>query len=202
VFFAVREEARLYQPPASVEILVTGMGRRNTEHAAQAAFARMDPAFVLTCGFAGGLNPALRLNDVVFDADDVFPLRTQLIAAGAKPARFHCADRIAASAAEKAGLRQSTGADAVEMESAIIRELCHARDIPSATVRVISDTADEDMPLDFNTVLTPELSLSGRKLALALLRSPGLVPKLLSFQQQTATAAQCLGKVLRAILPG
>jgi nucleoside phosphorylase len=142
----------------------------------------------------------LRLNDLVFDADQDFPLRERLLSAGARPAKFHCADRIAATAAEKAELRRTTGADAVEMESAVIRELCRARGIPSATLRVISDAADEDLPLDFNKVMTPEMRLSGSQLAKSLLCSPGLSPKLLSFQKQVRSAAKCLGRALEVAM--
>jgi adenosylhomocysteine nucleosidase len=200
VFFAVKEEARFFQPPAGVKVIVTGMGRRNSDRAARAALAENSPAWVITCGFAGGLDPALRIGDVVFDADEAFPFRERLLAAGARAARFHGTNRIAVTAAKKTELRRTTGADAVEMESAVIRELCRARSIPGSTVRVISDTASEDLPLDFNEVLTPALKLSGAKLALALARSPGLVPKLMRFQKQTSAAARRLGQVMRAIL--
>ncbi|NDA69060.1 MAG: hypothetical protein EBY09_20920, partial [Verrucomicrobia bacterium] len=100
---------------------------------------------VLTCGFAGGLSAGLAAEQVIFDADERFPLREALIGAGAAPARFHCADRVAVTAREKATLREQTGAEAVEMESGVIRRLCEERGIPSATVRVISDAADESL---------------------------------------------------------
>src|SRR6267154_4221338 len=51
------------------------------------------PELVLTCGFAGGLNPELKLGEVVFELSTLnSQLSTRLLAAGAKPAKFFCAD--------------------------------------------------------------------------------------------------------------
>ena len=210
------------------------------------------PELVLTCGFAGGLNPAFKLGDVVFElanaplapslspqsgervsartgeggngnagkrtADDkseppsasaslrrdeyvgCYDLREKLLATGAKPATFFCADGIATTAAEKKKLRDETGADAVEMESAAIHAVCAERGIPCATVRVISDTATEDLPLDFNALAKPDKSLDYGKLLLAIAKSPGKIGALMKLQKQTRFAAERLAEVLAKIV--
>src|SRR5260221_6370081 len=117
------------------------------------------PDLVLTCGFAGGLNSDLKLGDVVFEIPSSSSRREsaqiesgeklepiyigcydKLIAAGAKPAKIFCADRIATTVAEKKQFEAATGADAVEIESAAIHAVCRERGIPCATLRRISDT--------------------------------------------------------------
>ena len=190
ICFALKEEAapfrsglRRGQP---ISILLTGIGRQNAEKSVreflaggasvpasrsqdQARLARTlaPPDLVLTCGFAGGLNPGLKLGEVLLEignrkseiGNELEPRYVgcyeKLLAVGAKQAKFFCANRVATTAAEKKKLRDETGADAVEMESAAIHAVCAERGIPCVTVRVISDTANEDLPLDFNALAKP-----------------------------------------------
>ncbi len=204
VCFAVREEAAPVLPLPRVnggrEALITGMGRRNASTRFSQALTRISPDRVITCGFAGALSPTLRIGDVLFDEDFDAGFGERLRALGAIPANFYCSTRVAITAAEKAELRRTTNADAVEMESSVIRTLCRERGIPSATVRVISDTAHEDLPLDFNALMTSEQQVSMLKLTGALLRSPGSVRRLLVLQRNTRFAARQLGHVLHGLL--
>jgi hypothetical protein len=204
VCFALKEEARAFKQWArgreNIKIILVGVGKRNAERAIRAALAEERPDFVLTCGLAGGLRLDLAMGTVVFAAEPETGLEPALLAAGAKLACFYCAERVAATAAEKRALRESTGADAVEMESQPICAVCREHRIPSATVRVILDTAQEDLVLDFNQLLTPDQKMSYGRLALALARSPGKVGALLKLRRQSQAAAEKLGRVLANVL--
>jgi adenosylhomocysteine nucleosidase len=203
VCFALREEAGPFRRRAAgfpgAEVLVTGIGARNAERAIRQALGDHRPEFVLTSGFAGGLNPELAEGAVLFEGDSEV-LEPALTASGARPGRFHCLNRVAITASEKSQLWKQTGADAVEMESGAIRAVCGQEAIPSATVRVILDTAGEDLPLDFNKLLTSDQRLHPGKLALAILKSPGQIGALRRLQIRNTAAAEKLGEVLGRVL--
>lgn len=206
VCFAVKEEAAFTLPlpmlSESCAAIVTGMGRRNASTQLEEALKRFNPERVITSGFAGALNPRLKIGDVLFEEDFDAGFGALLESLGAAPGTFHCSARVAVTIAEKSDLRKSTGADAVEMESSVIRTLCRQRKIPSATVRVISDTANENLPLDFNALMTANQKISVPKLAGALLKSPRSVPRLLELQRNTRVAARRLADVLHGLLRG
>lgn len=204
VCFALKEESapflRFARKNPALRILVTGMGKRNTEKSFRTALEQQQPSLVLTCGYAGGLDPKLNLGDVVYDADPDTGLIGKLEKLGAKQVRFNCATRILVTSAEKRSVREKTGDDAVDMESHYIRELCLERKIPSATIRVISDTADEEMPLDFNAFVTSDDQVSIPRIAFAVLKSPGKIPALLALQKKSSLAAHKLARTLEQLL--
>ena len=202
ICFALRDEAAALSPKtwtSRADILITGIGCRNAEKSVREFLVDNQPIRVFTCGFAGGLDPKLTIGAILFTSDDA-GLRAKLLDAGAQPAKFFSAARIATTAAEKQKLRAETGADAVEMESAAIHAVCRERGIPCATVRVISDAAGEDLPLDFNRLAKPDLNLHYGKLALAIAKSPGKIPALLKLRQQTRFAAEQLARVLARVV--
>ena len=203
VCLALEEEAAPFRKIASgrpgVSITVTGIGRKNAERAVRESLQRAVPQRVFTCGFAGGLDPSLVIGAVLFATEDA-ELREKLRAAGARSALFLCGTKIATTAVEKQKLRHTTGADAIEMESEAIHEICRERAIPCATVRVISDVATEDLPLDFNRLAGPDLNLDYAKLACAVAKSPRKIGALLRLRKQTRFAAERLAAVLSKVI--
>jgi len=206
VCFAVKEEARSFRrhtgAAPQISILLTGMGRANAERAVLDSLASRRPARVLTCGFAGGLRPGLPRGATLFETDPATGLEPALLAAGARPARFHGSETVVSSVAQKRALWEATQADVVEMESEFIRRICRQKAIPSGTVRVVLDAAEDALPLDFNQLMTAGMRLDARKLAVALARSPGKIAGLLRLQRQSRAAAECLGRLLARVLLG
>jgi adenosylhomocysteine nucleosidase len=206
VCFALTEEAGTFKKiyTGNTPVFYTGIGRLNAEKATREFLATNTPGLLLTCGFAGGLISDLKIGDVVFEmpsgGSDSADVRSKLTAAGAKAAKIACVDRIATTAKEKKKLREETGADAAEMESGAVQALCRERGILCATVRVISDTADEDLPLDFNNFLKEDKSLDMSKLMMAVARAPWKMGALMELQKNTKLAAQRLAEVLVKVI--
>ncbi len=204
VCFAVKEEARPFRKLAAgrpdVRVLLTGMGARRAEKALRHLLANEQPELIVSSGFAGGLRPELTTGTVLFAADGQPELLAALSAAGARPGRFHCAARVAATTTEKRTLLESARADAVEMESQIICAVCMERNVPCAVVRVILDAADEDLPLDFNHVMNAEDEINYAKLALLLIKSPCKLRALLELRKRSAASAEKLAGVLSQVL--
>ena len=87
ICFALKEEAAPFRKIAAgksgISILITGIGRKNAEKsvreflaghsggasvpASRLVSSLAPPKLVLTCGFAGGLNPDLKPGEVVFE---------------------------------------------------------------------------------------------------------------------------------------
>src|SRR5688572_25694851 len=101
ITFAVKEEMKFFPGGPGIRRYITGMGRDNADHAIATAIAEIRPRLVLTCGFAGGLNPILKSNEIIFSADEGTPLHDTLKQAGATPVSFFCARRVAITAEEK-----------------------------------------------------------------------------------------------------
>jgi adenosylhomocysteine nucleosidase len=181
---------------------VTGVGRDNASHQFGAALGAWRPGLVMTCGYAGGLDPELEVGTVCFDPPEAAGLRDRLLQAGALPASFHCADRISTTAAEKASIRQATGAQAVEMESGEIHRICRLENIPCVTLRAISDAAGEDLPVDFNRLMNRSHAVDMVKLVGHILLHPGCVVGLLRLHRATREAGSELARVLSAVVPG
>lgn len=200
VTFAVPEEAgpfRKLRLP-DVRVCVTGMGAEAAERGIRRQLEAGHPDRVITCGFCGALNPEIERSTLLVgaDSDPLFAAATDGIAQG----RFHCAERVMVTAQEKQNLRGQTSCDAVEMESGVIRKVCAEAGIPALTLRVVSDVASEDLPLDFNRLMTAKGGIHFGRLAMEVARRPRMIPKLMALQKQSKAAANVLADGLKRVL--
>jgi hypothetical protein len=63
-------------------------------------------------------------------------------------------------------------------------------------VRVISDAAGEDLPLDFGALMTPDQQIDVSRLMGVLARSPGKIIRLIRFSRLLGKASAKLARVL------
>lgn len=203
ICFAGRTESRFFRRRRpNVSVLHTGMGRRNAKAALEDCLAKRRPELIITSGFAGGLNPELRVHELLFEKSGEHPLFDGLANLPFREGRFCCHDRIAVTAEEKRLLWQSSGCDAVEMESAGIHEIARWRGIPCLTFRAISDAAHESLPLDFNRLLTSRMKVDLAKLWGTLCRNPGRLLAFVRFYGSIVKTSRVLAGALCQLRAG
>ena len=191
-------------------VAVVGVGQRAATEAADRLLTAERASALVSVGFAGGLDPALRAGDVVLAE------RIQARRAGAggtrsivpDPSLLGLAERVAGarglriqkggwltvdsavtSREEKGRLWQETGAVAVEMESYWLGEAAERAGVPFLAVRTILDTARAALP---KAVRTTTGRPSAASVAAALARRPQEVPAVLGLARSMAVARRNL----------
>ena len=139
------------------EVLVghTGVGPVAAAENIAALLAFQRPRLLVSTGFAGGLDPQLVTGDLLvaenFSAPELLA-QSRALLAGAPRAFFGgltSQSQPAESIASKTALAATTGAFAVDMETASVAAACAAADVPLLAVRAISDAAGEPLPVPF-----------------------------------------------------
>jgi len=153
-------------------LIANGPGARLAEKALE---KRIEVEGIISTGFCGALDPELRVGDIVHE---VLTL-----------------DRVAVPAAETRELREKTQARAVDMESAAIARKAAEWGVSFRVIRAVSDTAGEDLPLDFNAYRDVEGRFSRTRIALGALKRPfAALPGLLRLDRNCRVAAESIGE--------
>ncbi len=195
--------------------LVTGVG---TQSAAQSMGLMMKMAdenryfdICVSSGLAGALQETLKPGDIIapgsliaesrdsdlqsdllnVDAD----LRRQAVEWGAIATDcLFTSDQVLIKASEKKAC--SSKAQSVDMESFDIVKAAAAWGARSVVIRAISDSAEEDLPINFNLTLSDGHQVSVVKVVGELLKNPLVLPALLRFGRQSRRVAERLTKFL------
>lgn len=190
---------------------VTGPGRERARRAAEAVLAAHGPRLVVASGFAGGLTERLAPGDVVHGTDVVgehenqsFPLCWPwgIAPRAGRDGRLLSVDRIIATSQEKHLLGERHGAVACDMETMALGEVCRARGVAIAALRVISDPVDESLPPQLERVLACTTFAGRLGAALGMLaRRPTRIRDLWRLRERAFLAADKLSASLLASLP-
>lgn len=181
--------------------LHTGMGAENATRTLRERLRTNRPGLILSAGFAGGLNPQLGAGSLIWQAGPCVSDVRLDFPSNSSEGSFLSSPHIVITAKEKQLLWEDKKRDAVEMESEAIHQLAAAENIPSFTLRVISDSSEEDLPLDFNKLMTSEMKLSFPRLFLSLAQAPSKIVPLARFGRHVGKASRILGEAISATLP-
>ena len=198
-----------------ITALVTGIGSQSAAHAMGLMMSMADEEkyfdICVSSGLAGALIESLELADVIAPqslvaeqthADlgsnrlEVDPgLRKLAVELGAKPADcLFSTNEVMVKASQKKTC--SSRAQSVDMESFEIIKEASAWGARVVVVRAISDSASEDLPINFNLTLSGNHDVSVPKILMQLAKNPFALPSLVRFGRQSKMAAEKLAKFL------
>ena len=193
----------------AVTVAHTGVGDSQAARERLASLlAQTEPApgFVISAGYAGALRPGLPVGDLILAENYSMPSLVEITRACLRGDRTHVGALVTEplaveTAAAKAALHASTGALAVDMETAWIAEACAVRGLPLLSLRVVSDAADQSFPVP-GAVLYDGVRQRPRYLALPawLALHPGQIAPFARFVRGLGPARERLTRALQTVL--
>ncbi len=178
---------------ASIAV-ANGPGPKLAGCALDAIRERREIRGVVSVGYCGALKPGLDANGIaVATRVNNHGARAPEVSRAFTAGPVLSADRVVTSVEEKSGLAR-TGAIAVEMEAEALAERAESWGVPFYCVRIVTDTAAEAFPLDFNAWRDADGRFRRSRILLAALRRPGvLVPQLMRLDRRCRDASAVLG---------
>ena len=174
--------------------VANGPGPKLAGCALDAIRERREIRAVVSVGYCGALKRELDANDIaVATRVNNRATRTPQVSRAFAAGPVVSVDRVVTSLEEKSGLAR-TGAIAVEMEAEALAERAESWGVPFYCVRIVTDTADEALPLDFNALRDADGRFQRSRILLAALRRPGvLAPRLMRLDRRCRDASAVLG---------
>jgi adenosylhomocysteine nucleosidase len=174
-----------------------GIGAEGARRATEAVISLYTPRLVYSVGYAGALEPGLRVGEIitparVIDAGDGSSIR---IPGGNSVLVSY---QHVASREQKSKLWQSYGAQAVDMESAAVARAAELKTVPFKALKVISDEFDFDLPGAERFVDSDGRFREGRFAVYAALR-PWLWARVIRLARNSVRATKALCRCLSEI---
>ena len=196
-----------------VVVFESGVGATAAAHGTRALIAGHKPRWVISAGFAGGLDAAVKQGDIVL-ADRVVDEsgrrldielavdQTALSSTrGLHVGGLVTVDHVVRTAEEKQQLAARTGAMAVDMETIAVAEVCRDERVRFLAVRGITDAVDRNLPRDIEYLLQRKTT-AGRlgAAARALVRRPASIKDLWQLKEDALKVSERLGQFLVGVI--
>jgi adenosylhomocysteine nucleosidase len=192
-----------------VVVAESGAGMAKAERATRALLAVHSPSWVLSCGFAGALQPQLKVGDIVAANDLVDDAGHELkidLGMESDPARhlfvgrLTTVGRIVRTVAEKHALAERTGGLAVDMETFAVAQVCRELHRKFLSFRVISDDLSADLPPEVMSIFGDTGAVRFGAVVGSLWKRPSSITDLFRLREQAAQAACHLADFLDGIV--
>jgi len=173
-----------------VVLVCGGIGAQAARRAAEAVIALYAPAIVYSVGFAGALDQSLKVADIIQ------PKRV-VNASDGSSVSLECGEGVlvsfasVASPEQKAKLRGSFSAQAVDMEASAVARAAEARGVGFAAMKAISDEADFTFP-SMDRFVDAQGQFSETRFAFFTAIRPWLWPQVYRLARNSKLASQAL----------
>jgi adenosylhomocysteine nucleosidase len=167
-----------------------GIGGEAARRATEAAIALYQPGLVLSVGFAGGLDPGLKVGEI-FSPGRVVDARDGSSVEMAAGFGVLVSAASIAGVEQKAKLAEFYGAQTVDMEAAEVARGAQARGVRFMAVKAISDESTFVMPSMGRFVNGDGQFRTGRFVGFAVMR-PWLWPRVIRLARNSGKASAAL----------
>ena len=196
-----------------IVLVESGPGVRCAANATHALIDAYRPRRIVSAGFAGGLDPRAKRQDLVVATSLVNTQggKVTLDPAALVPwldevqnlhrGRLLTFDRVIRLREEKQQLGRQHDALAVDMESFAVAEVCRKRAVDFLAIRAVSDAVDDELPPDIGKLLAQK-SFSGQLGAAvgSIFRRPAAVKDLFNLHQNALESSSRLAKFLGTMI--
>jgi adenosylhomocysteine nucleosidase len=187
-----------------IQVALSGAGLERATMATEHLTRAGQPDLLLNVGLSAGLKPGQQVGDLVL-ANQTQNAEHELCqvhqdwlararqSVGCTTGGLLSAPLVLSRAAEKSRMSCACPqALALDMESFAFAKVAERQGLPWLSLRAISDTVEESLPLDFNRFFDASGQVSRAKLIKALAMRPQTVVQLLKFSAKVSTAQSAL----------
>ncbi len=195
-------------------VIESGAGCAAAARATRALILGHRPRWIISAGFAGGLDDRLAQGDILM-ADQIVDANGRCFEIDFRfhddglDARRHVhvgrlltTDTIVRDPQVKRDLGRRHGAMAVDMESVAVAEVCRDEKVRLLSVRVITDSIDRTLPPDLDFLIVRKKTAAGRlgAAAGAILRRPSSFKEMWQLKEDALVASERLARFLIGVI--
>ncbi len=194
-------------------LFVSGMGEDRAYATAKAACAALQPKAYISIGLSAALKERLRPGDVVvgegvvppdgeatYEADaGLLSVAREALKDAALFAPVTASRRVAWRSTDKRLIAANCPAAALDMETLGASRACAEAGVPFLAVRAISDSLDEDLPVDFNRYMK-DGGMDWPRFLSHIVTHLGAIPSLMRLGRQSRLAAENISTAVDKVL--
>ena len=133
-----------------IKVLHTGVGETICRQRMATFLQEQQFNYLISAGFAGALNDGLHVGDLLL-AENFWTIKQSEVRSALSTLPIHTGSLLTVSSmidsgTERERIGQTTGANALDMETEFIARACAEHAVPLLSLRVISDTPSEPFP--------------------------------------------------------